>query len=212
MRIRAIMTPLSKLTVLSTTDSAGKALDLIEKNGFLSLPVLEDHRFIGFLSKQFIYETYFKEKQSDFNAFLERPVKDFIHNRVECVKQNLLVEEAADIFFNNKVRFLPVVNDLNEFIGILTQKSLFGVITKVYGLKDPKLSILTDDFKGTLAKIAEIISKNGGNITNIALFDTEVMGIQEISVRIVGKDIHVIAKKLEDRGFKVRDIVEGIVD
>ncbi|GAU77976.1 CBS domain-containing protein [Fusibacter sp. 3D3] len=212
MRIRAIMTPVNKLLVLSTTDSAGKALKLIEENDFLSLPVAEERHFIGFLSKQFIYETYFKENQSDFEAFLKRPVKEFIHNRVECVKQDLLVEEAADIFFKNKVRFLPVVNELNEFIGILTQKSLFGVITKVYGLKDPKISIFTDDFKGTLAKISEIISKNGGNITNIALFDTEVMGIQEISVRIVGQDIHVIAKKLEDRGFKVRDIVEGIVD
>ncbi len=212
MRIRAIMTPVNKLIVLSTADSAGKALELIEENGFLSLPVVQERQFIGFLSKQFIYETYFKENHADFEAFLKRPVKEFIRNRVECVKQTLLVEEAADIFFKNKVRFLPVVNDLNEFIGILTQKSLFGVITKVYGLKDPKLSILTDDFKGTLAKIAEIISKNGGNITNIALFDTEVMGIQEISVRIIGKDIRVIAKKLEDRGFKVRDIVEGIVD
>ena len=212
MRIRAIMTPVNKLIVLSTADSAGKALELIEENGFLSLPVVQERQFIGFLSKQFIYETYFKENHADFETFLKRPVKEFIHNRVECVKQTLLVEEAADIFFKNKVRFLPVVNDLDEFIGILTQKSLFGVITKVYGLKDPKLSILTDDFKGTLAKISEIISKNGGNITNIALFDTEVMGIQEISVRIIGKDIHFIAKKLEDRGFKVRDIVEGIVD
>lgn len=209
MRIRAIMTPANKLIVLSTKDTAQKALELIEENGFLSLPVTEDRKFIGFLSKQFIYETYFKENQTDLNAFLQRSVKEFIHNRVECVTQDLLVEEAAEIFFNNKVRFLPVNNELGEFQGILTQKSLFGVITKVYGLKDPKLSILTDDFKGTLAKIAEIISKNGGNITNIALFDTEVMGIQEISVRIVGQDIHVIAKKLEDRGFKVRDVVEG---
>ncbi|MBF4695326.1 CBS domain-containing protein [Fusibacter ferrireducens] len=212
MRIRAIMTPVSKLTILSPTDSAEKALELIEAKGFLSLPVAEERRFIGFLSKQFIYETYFKETQLDFNDFLKRPVAHFIHNRVACVNSNLLVEEAADIFFNNKVRFLPVVNELGEFIGILTQKSLFGVITKVYGLKDPKLSILTDDFKGTLAKITEIISKNGGNITNIALFDTEVMGIQEISVRITGQDIHVIAKKLEERGFKIREIVEGIVD
>lgn len=209
MRIRAIMTPVNKLIVLSTTDTAQKALDLIEENGFLSLPVAEERKFVGFLSKQFIYETYFKEEHVDLKAFLQKPVKEFIHNRVECVKADLLVEEAAEIFFHNKVRFLPVVNDLDEFLGILTQKSLFGVITKVYGLKDPKLSILTDDFKGTLAKIAEIISKNGGNITNIALFDTEVMGIQEISIRITGQDVNVIAKKLEDKGFKVREVVTG---
>lgn len=208
MRIRSILTPVKDLTVLSTEDTAKKAVDLMEAEGFLSLPVVEGKTFIGFLSRQFIYETYFKEKQTDFEEFLSRPVKAFIHNRIDVVKENILIEEAADIFFNNKVRFIPVVNDQDEFIGIITQKALFGVITKIYGLNDTKISIVTDDFKGTLAKITETISKHGGNITNIVHLDTEVMGLREISIRLTAEDTDLIVKKIEEKGFKVKEYIK----
>jgi acetoin utilization protein AcuB len=202
------MTPASELTVLKPTDSARQAIQLIDDNGFLSLPVAEGKNFIGFLSKQYIYDTFFKEKQNDIDGFLSKPVSEFVFNRVEPVTPDLLIEEAADIFFKNKMRFIPVVGSQNEFLGIITQNALFGILTKVYGLHDPKISILTDDFKGILTKIAETISKNGGNITNIALLDTEVMGIQEISIRLEGNDIDKIVKKLEDKGFKIREFVK----
>lgn len=208
MRVRAIMTPASELTVLKPTDSAKQAIQLIDDNGFLSLPVAEGKKFIGFLSKQYIYETFFKQKPDDIEGFLTKPVSEFVFNRVEPITPDLLIEEAADIFFKNKMRFIPVVGSQNEFLGIVTQNALFGILTKVYGLHDPKISILTDDFKGVLTKIAETISKNGGNITNIALLDTEVMGIQEISIRLEGNDIDKIVKKLEDKGFKIREFVK----
>ena len=202
------MTPANELKVLKPTDSARHAIQLIEENGFLSLPVAEDRKFIGFLSKQFIYEMFFNDRASDIEAYLDKPVSDFIVNTVEPVSPDLFIEEAADIFFKNKRRFIPVVGDQNEFLGIVTQNALFGILTKIYGLKDPKISILTDDFKGVLTKIAETISKNDGNITNIALLDTEVMGIQEISIRLEGKDIDRIVKKLEEKGFKVREFIK----
>lgn len=207
MRVRAIMTPAKELTVLNPTDTAKHAIELIEANGFLSLPVAEGTNFVGFLSKQFIYDVYFKERNQDIDAFLSKPVKDFIFDIVPPVSPDFQIEEAADIFFKNKMRFIPVVGAQNEFLGIITQNALFGILTKIYGLHDPKISILTDDFKGVLTKIAETISKNDGNITNIALLDTEVMGIQEISIRLEGKDIDKIVKKLEEKGFKVREFI-----
>lgn len=209
MRVRAIMTQAKELTILKPSDTAQHAIHLMEKNGSLSLPVVEHEKFIGYLSKQFIYETFFKEAHTDIDTFLENPVSYFIFEKVEAVTPDLFVEEAADIFVKSNKRFIPVLGAHNEFLGIVTQKSIFGVLTKVYGLCDPKIAILTDDFKGVLTKIAETISKNGGNITNIALFDTEVMGIQEISIRLVGNDIDKIVKKLEEKGFKVREFENG---
>lgn len=202
------MTSARDLTVLKPTDTAGFAIELIEKNGFLSLPVVEGNKFVGFLSKQFIYDTFFREKASDMEAFLSKPVSDFIHNRVDPVTPDIFIEEAADIFFKNRVRFIPVVGDDEVFLGIVTQNALFGILTKIYGLQHSKISILTDDFKGILSRIAEVIAKNDGNIRNIALLDTEVMGIQEISIRLSGNDIDKIVRRLEEKGFKVREYVK----
>ncbi len=208
MRVRAIMTPANELTILRPNATAEEAIKLIEDNGFLSLPVAEGDCFLGFLSKQYVYDRYFEEKPEDVSTFMQRPVSDFVHHRVTPIDQSLLIEEAADLFFKNKIRFLPVIDDRDKFLGIVTQNALFGILTKIYGMKHAKISILTDDFKGILSRIAETIAKNDGNIKNIALLDTEVMGIQEISIRLEGDDIDRIVEKLEEKGFKVREYIK----
>lgn len=205
MKVRAILTPLSALTPLTLQESAKVAFKTIEENGFLSLPVVDGRKFAGYLSKQFLYDSFFASGQTDFNAFLDQPVENFIKQPVAPISADTLVEEAAEIFFKNKYRFIPVVNDQGDFEGIVTQNALFGILTKIYGLKHSKIVLLTDNFKGTLTRIAEVISKNDGNIMNIVALDTEVLGIQEISVRLEAPDVQKIVKKLQEKGFEVRD-------
>lgn len=208
MRIRSILTPASKLTILSPNDTTQKAFDLFESKGFLSLPIADGKKFVGFLSKQFVYDAFFVEDGKDLKQFLQKPVSHFIRENLETVSDDLFVEEASNIFFNEQVRFIPVVSEQGEFLGIVTQKAIFHQLTKVYGLEDPKIVIVSDDFKGTLAKITEIIFKAGGNITNIAHMDTEVMGLREISIRVISDNVEKIVDKLEEKGFSVREFIK----
>lgn len=203
MKVKAIMTQATKLTLLSPGDTAKNAIDAINEKGILSLPVVEGKKFVGFLSKQFVYETFFSEGVSDMTAFLERPLSTFMHNRIEPISPDLPIEQAAKIFFENNVRFIPVVNELDEFMGIVTQKVIFGLLTKVYGLEDPKIVVISNDVKGVISKVADIISRNGGNITNIVQLDTSVKGVQEISFRIIAKDINKIRVKIKENGYQV---------
>ena len=205
MKVKAIMTHASKLTLLSPSDTAKNAIDAINKKGILSLPVIDGKKFVGFLSKQFVYETYFSEKVSDITSFLERPVTTFMHNKIEPISPNLPIEQAAKIFFENNVRFIPVINEQEEFVGIVTQKVIFGLLTKIYGLEDPKIVVNTNDVKGILSKVTDIIARNGGNITNIVLLDTSVKGVQQISIRVTGKDINKIRTKIKENGYQLGD-------
>lgn len=207
MLVRSIVTPANELMTVSTSDLAKTAFKMIEDNGFLSLPVVDDRKFIGFLSKQYIYDQFFASKADSLESFLEKPVSEFISEKIETVSEDLSVEEAADLFFNNKIRFIPVTDSYNHFVGIVTQKALFKIITKIYGLRDPKIVILMDDFKGLLAKLTEAISKQGANIVNIANIDTEVMGLQEVSIRVECEDLDKLVEKLKEKGYKVKEVV-----
>jgi acetoin utilization protein AcuB len=207
MLIRSIIMPANKLITLSTKDTAQKAIQTIEENGFLSLPVFEDKKFVGFLSKQFVYDEFFKSGETDYNKFFQKPVAEFITTPLEAVKDSTPVEEAAEIFFKSKVRFLPVVDSDDRFLGILTQKVLFDVIINVFGLKDAKLVIIASDFSGVIAKISDIIYKNGANITNIVQMDTGVMEIKEISIRLECNNLEKIVEKLKNNGIKVREFI-----
>ncbi len=207
MLIRPIILPANKLTVISMKDTAQKAIQIIEENGFLSLPVIEGKKFVGLLSKQFIYDEFFKSGETDYNKFFQKPVAEFMITPLEAVKDSTPVEEAAEMFFESKIRFLPVVDNNNDFVGILTQKALFNLITKVFGLHDAKLVILASDFSGTIAKISEIIYKHGANITNIVQMDTGLMEVKEISIRLECDNLDKLVEKLKNSGIKVREVV-----
>lgn len=205
MKVKAIMTPASKLTLIKPSDTARYAMDKINEQGVLSLPVVDGKHFVGFISKQFLFETFFKEGNTDMDEFLGREVITFIHTLVGPISPEAYIEVAAKIFFDHNVRFIPVTNEQKEFLGIVTQKVIFGLLTKVYGIEDPKITIATNDVKGILSKLAEIITKHGGNITNIAMLTTSVKGVDDISIRLVADDVDVIVKKLEEKGFQITD-------
>jgi len=205
MKVKAILTPSSKLTLIKPTDNASFAMEKINELGVLSLPVVDGKRFVGFISKQFLYETFFKEEKTDMNEFLSREVSTFIHTQVDPINSEAYIEQAAKVFFENNVRFIPVINEQNEFLGIVTQKAIFGLLAKVYGIEDPKITIATNDVKGILSKLAEIITKKGGNITNIAMLTTSVKGVDDISIRLVADDVDSIVKKLKKEGFQITD-------
>lgn len=213
MLIKSLVTPVRDLITVDMEDTIGKTFKLIEENGFLSVPVLDGKSFKGFLSKQYIYDDYFKNQDRvSWESFLQQPTKVLIEEKLELVNDDLMVEEAANIFLNSKIRFLPVKDAMTgDFVGILTQKAIFGLVTHVYGLLDPKIVIVLDDMKGTIAKVTEIISRNGGNIKNIVNFDTEVMGLQELSIRLTTEqvgDMDRILDKLKENGFKIKSVLK----
>ncbi|QUI21533.1 CBS domain-containing protein [Vallitalea pronyensis] len=206
MRINTILQKVDDLHTISVDDTVGHALSIIEDKGLLSLPVVEKRTFIGILSRQFVYESYFKEDGGSKEVFLNRQVREFMRTTVPSVHDDLLVEEAASMFFeHNKLRFIPVVNEQEEFIGIVTKKAIINRFQAIYGMHEPRLVIYIYDFKGKLAKITDIIARAGGNIKNIVQADTEVLGLQEITMRIQSNDIKKVVKSLNSHGFDVRE-------
>ncbi|NMA84022.1 MAG: CBS domain-containing protein [Epulopiscium sp.] len=209
MRVKHILLPLKKLITISADDTLGHALQLIEDNGYLSLPVLEGEELLGVLSKQFIFERFFYGEESDRDIYLQRSVRELMVTKLPVIKENALIEQAAEKFFLQKLRFLPVVNEEGKFIGIVTQKEIFKKFVKIFGLRDIRIVVGTFDFKGRLAKLTEVISKSGGNIGSIIQMDTEVMGIQEVVLRIKMEkpdQLPKLLRRLQDNGFLVRDV------
>ena len=60
MLVKAIMIPANQLQCISVDNSLKEALHIIDSNNLLSLPVVDGKKFVGVLSKQFVYETYFR--------------------------------------------------------------------------------------------------------------------------------------------------------
>lgn len=70
--------------------------------------------------------------------------------------------------------------------------------------------IHADDFVGVLSNITRIIEKHGANITNIIQYNTDVMGITEISIRLKGEQLPLLVEKLKERGIKVHEFTPQV--
>ncbi len=210
MHINSLMIPFEALQIVRTNEEIGDALAHIKSGGFLSLPVVDEQDcFVGVLSRRYIYEEYFNNDEVDKDAFNKRKVHEFMKSKLPVTKDNIYIEEAALLLFESKLTFLPVVDEhTNRLKGIITSGKLLAEYKNIFGIGYPKLVIYIYDFKGKMAQIANIISKTGGSIKNIVQTDTEVMGFQEITLRVEAKDIHKVVKHLQKEGIEVREFTE----
>lgn len=207
MLVKNIMIPLEKLTVVELEDTIKDTIDLIDTKNLLSLPVVEGKKFVGIISKKYIFEEYFK-CSGDKNTFLERKVAEFMKTKIDAVNERDLIEVPGQILANYNLQFVPVVNEKGEFKGIVTHKAIFKTFNKILGIGHTRIEVITRDVKGRLATLTEIITKQGANIISIAEIDVEVMNLREIIMRVDSKNIKALIEALNEGGFTVKRVDE----
>ena len=198
MRVKAIMMPYYKLACISLDNTVEEAI--------LSPPVVKEKEFIGVLSKQYLFEEYFKNYTGTRESFMQRPVKDFMKAKIDTIGENTRIEEAAAMFITSKVRFIPITNERNILLGIVTQQAVFKEYQKIFGNKHNSMAIYTYDIRGVLGKICELIAKEGGDICNMMVIPTDVMDLAEIFLRVEAPDFERVVRALERHGYDVRDV------
>ena len=209
---RTIMTPEHQLIKLSPKQTLEEGLKIISDNSFLSLPVVEDKKFLGVLHAKNILEDLFLKRanEEEVSAMLKDPLEKHMSVNKAIALDTDYIETVAEKFSVNNISFVPIVNKKDEFLGIVTQKAIFGLVVRVYGLKDAKVVIHADDFVGVLSNITRIIEKHGANITNIIQYNTDVMGITEISIRLKGEQLPLLVEKLKERRIKVHEFTPQV--
>ena len=146
-----------------------------------------------------------RANEEEVRAMLQDPLEKYMSLNKSIALDTDYVETVAEKFSVNNISFVPIVNRKDEFLGIVTQKAIFGLVVSVYGLKDAKVVIHADDFVGVLSNITRIIEKHGANITNITQYNTDIMGITEISIRLKGEQLPLLVEKMKERGIKVHE-------
>ncbi len=206
MRVKAIMMPFSRIACISVDNTVEEAMQIIDEQRLLSLPVVNGREFVGVLSKQYMFEEYFKNFNGTKEEFVSKRVDEFMKTKIDTIGENTRIEEAAAQFITSKVRFIPITNEKNVLLGIVTQQAVFKEYQKMFGNKHNSMAIYTYDMKGVLGKICELISKEGGDICNMMVIPTEVLDLVEIFLRVEAPDFERVVRALERRGYDVRDV------
>ena len=205
MFVNNLMLSKDKLITVTPKITIGKALQIMDENNFLSIPVVEDNKFYGSISKERIY-TYYYEKCVDKKCLLsDFVVENVMRTDVPVINPMQEVEEAAHFLETRSVSFVAVVDNNGEFKGIVTHHAIFHQFTELFGLnKGKRLAVIAYDIQGQVSKLTKIITENKGDIISLVIVDPKsVTDVKEIVLRLDTDNFDDIVSKVKAAGFKV---------
>ncbi|HZK33514.1 MAG TPA: CBS domain-containing protein [Tissierellaceae bacterium] len=210
MYIRSHMLPKEKLTTVQLDDNLKSVLEKIDSDNFLSLPVFDKEKFKGIIMKETIYRTYFENSENDKESYLNNTkVKEIYNEEYKSISGDEGIEKASYLLKELGTPFLPVFDDQNRFMGILTHHAIFKAFTEAFGLdKGTRIVVNMFNLPGQIARLTEVIRKEDINIMNLTTVDPEVLDLMQVIIRIdIGsKKLDRLIEKMQLAGFKIGEI------
>ena len=124
----------------STNDSIEFVAKLMKKNNVGSIIVVdgtEKSVAKGIITERdIVYKLVAQKKNIESSA-----AKDVMSKPLRVVKPETTLEQAATAMRENKIKRLPVVNDKNELIGILSEGDIMRIFPSVIDLVEEKAAL-----------------------------------------------------------------------
>ena len=114
-------------------------------------------------------------------------VRDLMKKPVYTAKPDDTVEEAAARLLEKRVSGLPVLDESDRLVGIITRSDLFRVLISLSGLgkKGIQFAIQIKDMPGPIKEVRELIHEYGGRTASIlSSFDNVPEGYLNFYFRI----------------------------
>lgn len=132
-------------TVLSTrrNTSISSAHQLMRENNIRRLPVVEDGKLLGIITIGDVREASPSDATTlsiwELNyLWAQLTVEKIMTRNVYTVKPDTLMLDAAEMMLEYKVSGLPVLNEQEEVIGIITESDIFRMLVRT---RAPKVSV-----------------------------------------------------------------------
>lgn len=127
-----------KPETVKPTDTMEDVRQIFERRGFHHIPVVDNGKLAGLVSYsdylQLIRTIFDNNQEVRLNEKILHAtlVKDVMTQSVLCLSHEDTVETALRIFKTNQFHSLPVVDDQNRLVGIITTYDLMKVLEKVF--------------------------------------------------------------------------------
>lgn len=208
---------MTKKPVTVTPDtSVSKVLELMQKGHFHRVPVVDENGVLkGLITEGVVTEASGQNTTSlsifELNYLLSRTtVKEIMIKDVKTITEGEFVELAAEVMLEAGINVLPVVDDSNKVIGIITEKDIFKTFVDLLGLKHQgtKFVIKMENKPGLLAKVSSLLAENDANVEATGVYQNEERGA-EFFVKATGTiEVEAMTKILKENGMDVVAVVQ----
>jgi acetoin utilization protein AcuB len=169
--------------------------------------VVDGKLFAGIIAKEKIFEEYFKGDYTSKEDYLNTmDVRGIFRNIVPRVSPYDPIERASRVLETFDIPFVAVINERDEFEGIVTHYAIFHSFGEILGVNEgERIAVTAYDIPGQLAKLTDIITKAGGDIISFTVIDPKAkLDVRLIVVRVRILNYEQLVKKIREAGFKIQ--------
>ncbi|MGX7024790.1 CBS and ACT domain-containing protein [Vagococcus hydrophili] len=190
------------------------AIEIMKEKDIHRIPVVKNDHIVGLITEGTIQEAMPSKATSlsvyEANYLLNKTtVKDVMIQEVETITENCLLEDAIFQMRQHKVNVLPVLNELDSLVGIITNNDIFDAFLNITGYKEPGTRVavkIKDDHEGVLAELTEIFKDNHLNIIQIVVYRQKEEPI--IVIQTTSEENEKINQVLSDAGYDVESSIK----
>ena len=134
-------------------------------------------------------------------------VSEVMNKKVTTIHPDETVEKAAVMMLEKKISGLPVVDEKEDLVGLLTQGDVFRVLTSITGvyLGGVQMAFELDDRGGSIKEVADVLRAAGGRMTSILTsYDNVPEGRRRVFFRVQNLTDEVLPGLIEELKSKFK--------
>ncbi len=196
---------------LRTSDTGVVALNWMEVFRVSHLPIVNNSELLGLISDADIYDMNTPEEPvGSHKLSLNRPY----------VYASQHIYDVISIFSINKLTTLPVLNEKNEYQGLISLSDLLQKTAEIMAV-DNKGGILVLELNEKdymLSQIAQIVESNDAKILSLYVFSPADSTKLEITLKINRTDLSAIVQTFERFNYAIKasfsnnDLVDDLLN
>lgn len=192
------------------------ALKLMRDRQFRRLPVVNKKgKLVGIVSERDLLHAAPSSATSlsiwEVHYLLARiQVKKIMTKNLITTTPDTPVEDAARLMVTHKIGGLPVVDEHQDVVGVITETDIFETFVEMFagGRAGLRLTLEIPERKGVLALLSKAISDLGGSIESVGTFYGEAAGERGLVVKVRDVSKSQLVETLEALGDHVVDARE----
>jgi CBS domain-containing protein len=167
---------------LKTSDDGTTALNMMDENRISHIPIVNDLDFLGLISDTDIYSmNSLDEPIGNHRLSLSRP---YVHESQHFY-------DVIMAFSTMKLTLLPVLNDMNQYLGVITLTDMVHRLAGIAALDNPGgviiLEININNY--LLTEIAQIVESNDAKVLSMYITSHPDSTMVEITLKVNKIDI-----------------------
>ena len=166
---------------------------IMTENKIRRLPVVDDGRVVGIITDRDVKDaspakTTTLDVHELYYLFSEIKVQDIMTRNPIVLSGNDSLEKAAVIMLETKISGIPVTDENNNLIGLLSETDVLRGFIHTSGIKDGTMQYIfdLDDATGAVSDVVRTLRDNNMRVISVTTsFEDTPKGVKRVAMRVI---------------------------